>query len=223
MTRKRRGAPVSKEERHQAQLEQLTRLRQIERRTIAECAERLQVSERTVKYWLASEPYKETVERLRQEWTDASLTRMADLMSTAFDTLVDVMQRGKSDVARVNAAAKIGDWMGFNTPRESSKPVDDQAERVRLQEILAAAQASRPITTNHIYVGNVEKGGLLPTQLRDEGTPLAQLLRAKGILPPAAGETVATGATGDRDRDGDGDGRVVEGRVVATADGDEPV
>jgi hypothetical protein len=95
----------TKEDRRRERVVTLVRLRHRQRKGIDECAREMKVAYRTIQYWLADPEYAETVKELQEECKGAAETRIAEMAQIALDTMTDVMLHGKSDVARVNAAA----------------------------------------------------------------------------------------------------------------------
>jgi hypothetical protein len=163
MTRKTRKLVVqkSKEERTLEMFERLARYRQLDRKTIVECAILLGVSERSVSNYLADERYQQMVEKMRTNWREEGITAMGNMVSTALNTLLDVMQNDKSGHARFEASAKVLELFGVQVLPEQRDTQDDSAELDRIARLLA----SRPTTVN-IYQQPPEPGGYLPKSLQ---------------------------------------------------------
>ncbi len=165
MSRRAKNRPIvkTKEERLLETYELLAQFRQIDHKTIAECSSLLRVSERTVNNYLKDERYQQTVDRLRSQWREDGITTMGNLVRTALDTLLDVMENDKSGHARFEAAAKVLELYGVQVLPEQQNIQDDSAELDRLTRLLA----SRPTTVN-IYQTPPEPGGGLPKEVRGE-------------------------------------------------------
>jgi hypothetical protein len=158
MSRRKNGP--TKEDRKREKFEQLVKYRHIQRYTIQECADAMRVSYRTIQYWLTDPLFDEAATRLREEWKEGAITRIAEMSDIAMTTLIDVMEnRNASAVARVNAAAKALEIFGLGTKTEETRQ-DDREELDRMMKIIA----SRPTTVN--IFGAPEPGGLLPAPLR---------------------------------------------------------
>src|SRR5260370_4027911 len=134
MSRRAKNRPIvkTKEERLLETCEQLAQYRQIDHKTIAECSALLRVSERSINNYLKDERYQQTVERLRSQRREDGITTMGNLVRTALDTLLDVMQNDKSGHARFEAAAKVLELYGVQVLPEQQNTQDDSAELDRL-------------------------------------------------------------------------------------------
>ena len=162
MSKKRKQA--TKAERHHRDLELLVRLRNLDRKTVEECAGELKVSPRTIKYWLASDEYKTLRAEMQAEWREHAEYQVADLSALALQTMKDLMENDKSGHVRFEAAKAIGDWLGLGQ-HETEERADDRAELERLARILAERPAQID-TQQNVYVMPPEPGGFLPKPLQ---------------------------------------------------------
>jgi len=154
---------LTKAEIRRGQFEELVRLKQIERLTNQEAADRLRVSRRTVQYWLEDPEYAETVKRLRLEWKENAITQVADLTQAALATMYELMSPNtRSEHVRFEAAKAIGDWAGIQINPEEDQH-DDRGELDRLTKLLAERP---PVVVNQIFTEPVEGGGFLPKPLQ---------------------------------------------------------
>lgn len=154
---------LTKAERHKQDLEKLIKLRQVDHKTIDECAQLMNVSPRTIKYWLASDEYKVVREEMREDWREAAITHVHFAAEKAVKTLIDLMDDPKSGHVRFEAASKIGDWVGIQRMLQDEQG-DDRGELERMMKILE----ERPTTINNntIFLQTPEPGGFLPKELQ---------------------------------------------------------
>lgn len=182
---KQQRGPTKQEQLHTA-YERLARLRQIDRKTIAECAVAMQVSPRTIDNYLACQDYRDTVDRLRLDWVESARTTIMSLSHQAIQTLVALLDDPRSGHVRFEAAKELLEIAGVKAEAEKLLQQDDSIELERLTKILA----SRPHTTINVFNQPLEEGGFLPRALRSAETPdsdymtAAQRLRALTAPPP---------------------------------------
>jgi hypothetical protein len=152
------------QKRRRRRLEELVRLKQIEHLSNRAVADRLGICERSVYNLLSSEDYPVVVEEVRTEWRESDITRAHSLGTKVLDTLEDVMENSRSDIARYNAAAKLGDWIGLQRQVEEQRG-DDRAELERLlrirEERAALLGAQSAGTGIAAYMEMLAPGGFL--------------------------------------------------------------
>lgn len=151
--------PTKRARKRLAQLRELIRLRHLEHLTMAECAERLELSERTCYYLAASPDYAALIEQMRAEWTEAARTEVASLGAMALTAMKELMMPGgRSEHVRFEAAAKVGDWLGLGViGRETA--VDDRDELTRLTKLIEEKSQQPNV---QLFFGQVQPGGYLP-------------------------------------------------------------
>lgn len=160
------AGPISKKEKLALAYQELARLRQVERSSIAECAAALGVSERTINNYLASEEYKAFVETYRADVRESAMTQVASYVQEALEVLRDLMRNDKSGHVRFEAAKELKDTFGLSYLEKDMEQTDDREELDRLTRILAA----RPQQVN-VYQLPPEPGGFLPAPFRPSDQP----------------------------------------------------
>lgn len=154
---------LTKAERHKQDIEKLIRLRQIDHKTIEECAGLMNVSPRTIKYWLASDEYKATQEEMRDDWREAAITHAHFAAEKAIATMIKLLDYPNSGHVQFEAAKQLGDWVGVQRVIQGQGN-DDRGEVDRLMKILE----ERPTTINNntVFLSAPEPGGFLPKPLQ---------------------------------------------------------
>lgn len=155
--------PTKRELKKQRLLEQIVRMRHLDRLTVQEVAQKLKISERAVYKYCADPAYDERVLALRKEWGEATRTSVYETGAKVIETLKELMSPAtKSEHVRFEAAAKLGDWMGLSEQLQQEEQGDDRSEMQRLLTLLE--ERTRPIDTMAPgFFEPPKPGGFLPS------------------------------------------------------------
>lgn len=174
---RRRPATGRISEQRQEQLEKVA-LARLKRKTYAEIAEELGVSERTIKRWVRTSAFHEHFERLRREWVDLARARVQHWGDDVVASLYELAMHARSELVRYHALAKLGEWMGLGQQedekrqettreelqqlyalierQEQARQAERQLEAQRLLEELRQYQPSLPATVRELPVDRIE-------------------------------------------------------------------
>lgn len=147
----------------QTQCERLYQLAEQERRTTAACAKALGISEYQVRQLRQDPDYLAVQRSRRAEQRAIAITRVHDLGQLALETLQQLMLTGKSELVRMQAASKIGDWLNLGQEFADNGSDDVHEARSFLKTLIERAQVHVTIDSTPPMTPP-EPGGLLPEQ-----------------------------------------------------------
>lgn len=142
-------------------LRRLIRLKQ-DRKTNRECAQVLEVSERTVYNYINDPMYAEMQQEMSASARDEGHVRLAETISEAIDELYVIMKNGDSEFVRFKAAEALLNYNGYNVPREQKmenskteydrfmRLVDEKLKHHTLSQVNISIHTDGPHTRNEM-------------------------------------------------------------------------
>ncbi len=118
------------------------------------------VSVRTVQRWLQDSAYAGVLAEFQEERRGDAKTRLVSLADDVISVLHDVAMHGKVEVARVQAAKTLGEWIRLDKLDGESNQ-DDRAEAIK--QLKALVQTTPVITVKELPMPL--PGGKLPDLL----------------------------------------------------------
>ncbi len=112
------------------------------RKTNRECAEVLDVTERTISNWLADALYKEVADDLQAEARQRGHISIALMVDDALAKLYELMHGAKSEFVAYKAGETLLNFAGYNMPREEARR-DNQQEYLAFMEKMAQVKGQQ--------------------------------------------------------------------------------
>lgn len=192
------GPPRTEEDKHDFFVN-LVRLHCGQRLTAVECANRMGVSERSIRSYMAEPLYKEIQEQLIADSKQSGHLMISEVIPSSIDGLFSIAQdTNVSPFVRYKCYAELLNYAGYNEPQEESRTDSRSTVSQFMKEVEAKRQQQQPvyniqnlnITPDltdkgkvvdsipenippelHQYYSQVLPGGKLPESFRTEHEP----------------------------------------------------
>jgi hypothetical protein len=125
------------------QLERLA-IGRIERKTWAQLAQEMGVSERTIRRWSSTSAFRERFNELRREWVDLARAKIQRWGDDVVGGMYQLAMTARSEMVRYQALAKLGDWMGVGEPVDE-RDTTTRDELLRLYAVIEQTTARRTL------------------------------------------------------------------------------